>query len=168
LEIETPRTYQESVDLFRIGKGEVEANPDGIDFTGPMFDAMAMTGLFTREAAVDTTSPAYQGGIDAVMANCDTAMAYIWLTTKDNTRMDQLNAGRDWLRVNLAATKAGVGIQPMSQVLQEYPEMQAHYDRCHGLLAPGGGTIQMLGRLGYAPQVPPSPRWPLEKKIMKV
>ena len=31
IEIETPRTYKESVDLFRIGRAEVDANPDGID-----------------------------------------------------------------------------------------------------------------------------------------
>jgi hypothetical protein len=34
VEIETPHTYKESVDLFRIGRREVDANPDGIDFTG--------------------------------------------------------------------------------------------------------------------------------------
>ncbi len=168
IEIDTPRTYQESVDLFRIGKAEVEANPDGIDFTGTMFEAMRITGLFTRETAVDKNAPAYQGGIDAVMANCDTAMAYVWLVTETNSRIAQLNAGRDWLRVNLAATRAGVGIQPMSQALQEYPEMRDHYQRCHRLLDAKDGTVQMLGRLGFAPAVPPSPRWPLEAKIMKV
>jgi len=39
-EIETPRTYKESVDLFRIGKNEIEANPDGIDFSGRAFELM--------------------------------------------------------------------------------------------------------------------------------
>lgn len=33
------RTFQESIDLFRIGHREVDANPDGIDFTGPLFEA---------------------------------------------------------------------------------------------------------------------------------
>ncbi|OZA00436.1 MAG: twin-arginine translocation pathway signal protein, partial [Rhodobacterales bacterium 17-64-5] len=40
IEIETPRTYKESVDLFRIGRAEVDANPDGIDFTGPLFETL--------------------------------------------------------------------------------------------------------------------------------
>ena len=28
-----------------------------------------------------------------------------------------------------------------------------------------GGTVQMLGRLGYGPAVPPTPRWPMEAAI---
>lgn len=167
MEIRTPHTYKESVDLFRIGKAEVEADPDGIDFSGPLFDALAAVGYFTREVALDPKSSAFQQGFDALMANCDTAMGHIWLVTRSNTRIDQLNAGRDWLRVNLAATKEGVGTHPMSQALQEYPEMKALYDRCRKLLAPEGGTVQMLARLGYAPKVPPSPRWRLDAKIVK-
>ncbi|MDP6343809.1 MAG: twin-arginine translocation pathway signal protein [Alphaproteobacteria bacterium] len=167
IEIETPHTYRESVDLFRIGKAEIEANPDGIDFSGPMFEALGAVGYFTRQAALDPTSTAYRQGIDAVLAQCDTAMGHIWLVTRANTRLDQLNAGRDWLRINLAATRAGVGTQPLSQALQEYPEMRALYDRCHQLLAPNGGTVQMLARLGYAAPVPPSPRWRLATRIMK-
>jgi hypothetical protein len=59
-EIETPRTHQESVDLFRIGHAEVDANPDGIDFTGPMFEALRLTGQFNREVAADTSHFAYR------------------------------------------------------------------------------------------------------------
>ncbi|MGI9463258.1 MAG: Acg family FMN-binding oxidoreductase, partial [Aestuariivirgaceae bacterium] len=58
--------------------------------------------------------------------------------------------------------------QPMSQALQEYDEMKSHFSRVHKMLAPEGGTIQMLARLGYGVTVPPSPRWPLDAKIMKV
>lgn len=168
IEIRTPHTYKESVDLFRIGKAEVEANPDGIDFSGAVFDAMSAVGFFTREAALDRSSTAFQQGYDAVMATCDTAMGHVWLITKGNERQDQIRAGRDWLRVNLAATAEGLGTQPLSQALQEYPEMAAHYERVHALLAPEGGTLQMLARLGYGPEVAPSPRWRLEKRILKV
>ena len=56
IEIETPRTFKESVDLFRIGHREVNANPDGIDFSGPVFEAMHLTGTFTRESASDPSS----------------------------------------------------------------------------------------------------------------
>jgi hypothetical protein len=167
IEVKTPRTYQESVDLFRIGKAEVEKNPDGIDFSGPMFDTLGATGLFTRESALDTTTATYQQGMDAVMTPLATAMGYVWLVSRTNTRLDQLNAGRDWIRINLAATGKNVGLHPISQALQEYPEMKTQFDRCRKILAADGGTVQMLGRLGYAEAVPPSPRWPLESKIIK-
>lgn len=54
----------------------------------------------------------------------------------------------------------------MSQALQEYPEMRAHYDAIHALAAPDGGTVQMLGLLGHAPRTPRTPRWPLEAKLV--
>lgn len=167
IEVETPHTFKESVDLFRIGHAEIEANPDGIDFSGPLFEGMHLTGLFTREQTLDTSSSAYAQGMDAVLESADTAMAHIWLVTLGNTRIDQIHAGRDWLRINLATTAEGLGTQPMSQALQEYSEMAGLYEKTHAMLAPEGGTVQMLARLGYAAPVPPSPRWPLDAKIIR-
>ncbi|APX10872.1 Acg family FMN-binding oxidoreductase [Tateyamaria omphalii] len=166
IEIETPHTYKESVDLFRIGRREVDASPDGIDFTGPMFEAMALTGTFTREGALDRSSMAYTEGLKAVFANTDTAMGHLWQVTPTNTRADQIAAGRDWLRLNLAATKVGLGMQPLSQALQEYPEMSALYTEVHDRLAPEGGTVQMFARIGYGPDIAQSPRWDVESKIV--
>jgi len=166
LEIETPRVYRESVELFRIGRAEIEANPDGIVFSGPFFEAMALTGLFTRDTALDTNSFAYAQGVAAVLECCDSAMAHIWMVTPGNSRAEQIAAGRDWLRINLAATALGLGLQPLSQALQEYPEMQDLRARLHRSLAPEGGTIQMLGRLGYGPAVGPAPHWPLDSRII--
>ena len=54
----------------------------------------------------------------------------------------------------------------MSQGLQEFPEMSTIHAELHQMLAPDGGTVQMLGRLGYGPDVPQSPRWPLEAKLI--
>lgn len=166
IEIETPHTYKESVDLFRIGRAEVDANPDGIDFTGPVFEVLGATGMMTRESVLDTSSQAYKAGLDAVYANTDTAMGHVWLVTEGNSRPDQIATGADWLRVNLAVTAAGVAFQPLSQALQEYPEMAALYRDLHARLAPQGGTVQMLARIGHGPEVAPSPRWPLEAKIL--
>ncbi|HMO08144.1 MAG TPA: twin-arginine translocation pathway signal protein [Paracoccaceae bacterium] len=166
IELATPRTYRESVDLFRIGAREVDANPDGIDFTGPMFEALGSFGLFSREAALDRQGSAFKAGVDAVMANATTAMGFVWLTTSGNTRSEQLAAGADWLRVKLALTAAGIATQPMSQALQEFPEMAGPYAQAHRMLAPEGGVVQMLGRVGYGPRVGPSPRWPLETRLL--
>lgn len=166
IEVETPHTFQESVDLFRIGHREVDANPDGIDFSGPLFETLRLTGQFSRESAADPTSFAFRSGLDAVFANTDTAMGHVWLVTEDNNRETQIATGADWLRVNLAATALGLGFQPLSQALQEFPEMAGPYARVHERLAPDGGTVQMLARIGYGPAVGTSPRWPLESRIM--
>ena len=166
IEIDTPHTYRESVDLFRIGKREVTENPDGIDFTGPLFETMHLTGMFSREAALDKSSTTFKQGEAAVLANCETAMGHVWMVTEGNSREEQIAAGADWLRVNLAATSVGLGFQPLSQALQEYPEMEEIYAETHRRLAPEGGTVQMLARIGYGPEVPVSPRWPIEAKMV--
>jgi hypothetical protein len=166
IEVETPHTYKESVDLFRIGRAEVDANPDGIDFSGPMFETLALTGLMTREAALDTSSFVFTSGMAAVLENCDTAMGHVWLVTPGNTREEQIMAGRDWLRLNLAATALGLGVQPLSQALQEYPEMAGPYEDIHRRLAPEGGVVQMFARVGYGARPAPSPRWPVEAKVV--
>jgi hypothetical protein len=166
IEIETPRTYRESVDLFRVGAKAVDASPDGIDFTGAFFELLHVAGQMDREVLLDTTSTAYRAGLDAVFVNTDTAMGHLWQVTQGNTRADQIAAGLDWLRLHLAATRAGLAMQPLSQALQEYAEMAALYADVHARLARGGGTVQMLARIGYAADVAPSARWPLEAKLL--
>ena len=138
VELNTPRTYHESVELFRIGKREVNASPDGIDFSGPMWDALHMTGMFTREAAMDMQGQSFRSGLEMITGTARTGMAYCWLVTKGNTRAEQIAAGRDWVRLNLAATALGLGVQPMSQALQEFPEMAEPHAQAHERLAPAG------------------------------
>lgn len=166
IELKTPHTLQESVDLFRIGAKEINAQPDGIDFSGPFFELGNLSGVFTREKAATPGTTAYEGGFDYITQNTDSAMGMIWIVSPDNSRDSQIAAGRDWVRLNLATTALGLGTQPMSQPLQEYPEMAALYKTVHDRLAPDGGTVQMLARIGYGPQMPPSPRWNIDAKVL--
>ena len=165
VEYRTPSKLGESIDVMRFGKQAIEASPDGIDMGGAFLEGLMVAGLLTPEAMRDPESTSFAQGLTKFREVCYTSMAFVWLVTEGNTRIDQIEGGRAWSRVNLAATRAGLGVQPMSQALQEFPEMREQYDAAHALLAPDGGTVQMLGRLGYAAAVPPSPRWPLEAKI---
>jgi hypothetical protein len=162
----TPRTLKESIDLMRFGKSEIEANPDGIDLGGPFLEALMLAGVVGREAQLDTSSTGFREGLriyeDMLMAT----PAYVVVTTQGNARADQIAAGRRWLRLNLATTALGLALHPVSQALQEFPEMAPHYAEAHRRLARPGETVQMLGRLGYGPVVPRSPRWPLETRIV--
>ncbi len=166
LEMNTPRTLMESVRLMRIGKREIEALPDGIDLGGGFLEGLSLLGLMTRETLADPGSRAFAQGIEMFRDILGTAMGYIWLTSDGNSRLDQLDSGRDWLRLNLKATELGLGFHPISQALQEYPEMAELHDRLRRQLGTGKTqTVQMLGRLGYGPTVPASPRWPLETRV---
>lgn len=166
IEVETPRTHQESVDLMRLGRREIAANPDGIDLGGGMMEALIATRLVTRESLATPGTRAYQAGFDIYQPMIEATPAAVWLTSQGNRRKDQINAGRAWLRLNLKTTKAGLARHPVSQALQEYPEMAEQYGRAHRLLASPGETVQMLGRLGYAAPVPQTPRWGLDDKLV--
>ncbi|MEM1301798.1 MAG: twin-arginine translocation pathway signal protein [Pseudomonadota bacterium] len=166
IELVTPRTFKESVDVMRIGARATDRTPDGIDLNGPMIEFARLAGQMTPDKLMDPTTMSFQQGMEAVLANTDSAMAYVWITTRANTRADQIRTGANWVRVNLAATAQGLGLQPLSQLLQEYPEMADLYAQTHERLAPNGGTVQMLCRLGYGPDVPASPRWPIDAKVL--
>jgi hypothetical protein len=167
IEMITPRTMQESIDLMRIGKKAINENPDGIDLGGPMLEGMNKLGLLTHESLADPSSTAFKQGLDIYEAMLMSAMGYAWVITDGNGRLDQLAAGRAWIRTNLQATGLGLAIHPLSQALQEYPEMADLYREIHQTLgANGNQTVQMFGRLGYGPPVPPSPRWTVETKLI--
>ncbi|SEN48166.1 Acg family FMN-binding oxidoreductase [Palleronia pelagia] len=165
-EAATDDAWQESVDLLRIGKAQINANPDGIDLGGPMMDSLHALGLLTREGAGDRNDPNVRAAIDETTQAIAGAPAFVVMTTQTNTRRDQIETGRRWMRLNLASTGAGLGLRPVSQALQEYPEMAEIHADIHAREAPGGGTVQMLGLLGYGPLTPRTPRWPLEAKLI--
>lgn len=164
-EVTTPAAWKESVDLLRIGKAEIDSNPDGIDVGGPTIEAMALFGLVTRAAALDIDDPNARVPIEATANAILSAPAQTLIVTPGNSREDQIAVGRAWLRLNLAATGAGLALRPVSQALQEYPEMKPHYDAIHARFAPAGATVQMLGLLGYGARTPRTPRWPLESRM---
>lgn len=165
-EAETPAAYRESVDLMRLGRAEIEASPDGIDLGGPFLESLMLARLLTREAQLDPTSTAYRTGIDIYREMLAATPAYVYITSPGNTRADQIGAGRRWLVLNLTTTALGLSLHPVSQCLQEYPEMAPHFATAHGLLGKPGETVQMLGRLGYGPRTTRSPRWPLETRML--
>lgn len=165
-EINDPAAFGESVDLMRIGRAEIEANPDGISIGGPFLEALGILGVVSREAMADPNSSSFQIGLDMADEQAQTAMGFVWISTLGNTRSHQIAAGRAYLRQALGVTSLGLSMQPMSQALQEYPAMAGHFERVHGLLAKTAGErVQMLARIGYADMVPPSPRWALSTRI---
>ncbi|HBM81065.1 MAG: hypothetical protein QME45_06505 [Clostridiales bacterium] len=70
------------------------------------------------------------------------------IVTKDNTRLSQVKSGMLYSMLILEAQRQGFVMQPLSQVLEEYPEMKKLYSGIHRDYAPEGETIQMLIRLG--------------------
>lgn len=168
-EMRTPHTLRESIDVLRVGADEIDANPDGISLRGPLFEALSLLGADkVRAEAMDTQSATTTRQLARYRQIFTQTPSFVWLTGTGNSRAHQLAAGRSYLRLNLLATKLGLGLHPVSQALQEYPEMAPVFAEARRLCRVGAGdTLQMLARLGYAGPVAPTPRWPLEAKLIR-
>ena len=167
IELETERTWLESVKLMRIGRSEIEANPDGIAIGGPFLEALSWAAQLSRVQIARKGTTAYNSGIDRYRSIMSTSMAFGWIVTDGNARHDQLAAGKAYVRMNLEATRLGLGLHPVSQALQEFPEMTAMLANLGTTLGVRQGQrVQMLTRLGYAVVPGQTPRWPLESRLM--
>jgi hypothetical protein len=169
IELVTPRTVMESMKVLRVGPREIAQHRDGISLNDPMVRALAAVGLFDRSQAPAPDDAATTTQIKDFNSRIDTTPAFFWLVTEGNDREMQINAGRAYARAQLAATAAGLSMQPLSQALQEYPEQTVPYTEIHQMLdAPAPRfTVQMWARLGYAPAIEPAPRRGLEAHILK-
>lgn len=166
-EMTTQDKLMESVRLMRIGHDEIDANPDGIPLSGLMIEATATLGLTSHASLADQKSRASKIGLDGLKKIYGSVPAAMWIVTPGNSRAEQIEAGRLYARANLRATSLGLAMHPMSQALQEYSEMAPLFVAARQLLGVGDGAcLQMLARLGHAPDVTPAPRWPVERHIV--
>lgn len=167
IELATDLTRRESVDLMRIGNREVVENPDGIDMGGIQMGLFKMTGIVNRKDLDTPGSMAYNEGLKMYDPIIHSAQGFVWVKAEENTRFGQLEAGQAWVRMNLAAQQNGVCIHPLSQILQEFPEMAEPYEAIRSELGvQANGVIHMLGRVGYTKFPAASPRWPIESKLI--
>lgn len=169
IELETPRTIMESFRVLRVGPREIAEHRDGLSANGPMLRALTALGLFDRTQAPAPDSSAIRSQVSEFNEKLQATPAFFWLVTQGNDRRTQVAAGRAYARAQLAATAHGLAMHPLSQALQEYPEQARPYAEIHRLLeAPQPAhTVQMWARLGYGPEVGPSPRRGLDAHVMQ-
>ena len=160
IELTVPRTIMESFDVLRVGASEIAAHRDGLSLTSPMVVAMERLGLFDRTRAPAPDDYATTSQIKDCDAKLASTPGFLWMVTPGNDRATQINAGRAYVRLQLAATGQGLAMQPLSQALQEYAEQKQPYADIHALVGAKttGDTVQMWARVGYAPMVEPAPR----------
>lgn len=163
IELATPETMMESVRLIRIGGPEIDQHRDGISISDPMLVTLAGVGLFDRSKPPAPGSTAMTTQIKDFDTITASTPAYLWIVTQGNQRGQQVEAGRAYVRANLAATGLGLSMQPNEQSLQEFPQVAREYQDIHRHLAPTPGhTVQMLARLGRRPAgseaLAPAPR----------
>ena len=107
-----------------------------------------LQGLITIVPSVNDDAAGAKNQISLTNAGVAHTAAYGLISTAANSRTEQVQAGLLYAQFCLRARTLGLVMQPLSQVLQEYPTMAVPYQRIKAEYAPGGETIQMLVRIG--------------------
>ena len=151
IECVTPATWLESARLMRIGPQAIAAHRDGISLNSPVVRVMHTLGVFDPMDVPQRGQASLQRLMDR-WAPFDTGSGYLWLGSPGNDRAMQIAAGRAYVRMHLQATARGVDMHPLSQALQEFPEMRAPRAAIHRAvgLDPAVATLQMLARVGWS------------------
>ena len=114
------------------------------------FTKYLLQGLITLIPSFNDDAAGAKRSIASTTAAVAATQAYAMISTAGNSRREQVDAGILYARFSLRARTLGLVMQPLSQVLQEYPSMSTPYGAIHEQFAPKGETIQMLVRVGTA------------------
>lgn len=155
VESRTYSTYEESRIWFRENDDRIAQERDGINLpaggtTGisKWFIEKVISGLDPKTWHSPSSIEKHLSGYKKKI---NSTSALVQLITPTNAQAAWLQAGIDYVRFQLAAAQAGYYLHPLSQVLQEYKEMETlrtRYEVLCGIAAPE--KMQMVVRIGKA------------------
>ncbi|BBB27439.1 Acg family FMN-binding oxidoreductase [Amphritea japonica] len=153
----------ETIAMFRFNEDEVKQHRDGFSVAQAGLSGLKKVFvenfILSRESTEKDPTSFGEQAVTMTQKAAESTATFAWITTTGNSRLDQVIVGREYCRINLKTTAMGLAQHPMSQVLQEYPEMlplQARFKETFGI--DKGDTVQMLFRLGRAEATPHGPR----------
>jgi hypothetical protein len=155
VEANVSRIARETSVLFRPNEYEKNKYRYGFSLEGQgssplaIFLVQSLISLFPGMNDEKATSDTF---LSSTRISVDNTPAYLLIITRGNSRAGQVKTGMLYSRFQLTAQTMGFAVQPLSQALEEYPEMKALYDKIHKEYAVPGQTIQMLARVGKPTQ----------------
>lgn len=156
------RVMQETDTIFRANEYQKNKYRYGFSVEGQGTSGImqhVLQGLVTVLPSLNSGKAASDMFIQSTRTSVVNTPAYAMIITNDNNRSSQVESGMLYSRLILTAHRLGLVMQPLSQVLEEYPEMKEPYTSIHRDYASNGATIQMLVRLGKpTKEVPQSMR----------
>jgi hypothetical protein len=168
IEVQTRLLFDETLRWFRFSEREIARKGDGLHLDTSGLHGLQLT--LGRWSLTPRTwhrfynrLPYLKSFVNAVRST----RALLTLTTPTNTMLDWIVAGRAYMRAQLAADAYGLRFQPISQVLQEYPQMDTlrdEFNKLMGVYEPS--KIQMLVRVGRTRQPGLSPRRDLSANFL--
>jgi len=145
------RIMEESNAIFRANEYQKNKHRYGYSVEGQGttgFMKNIMQGIVTLFPSMNTGEAASQNFINSTKTSVDNTPAYVMIVTTGNSRIEQVESGMLYSKLVLTGHTLGLAMQPLSQVLEEYPEMIVPYTEFKEAYSPDGGTVQMLVRVG--------------------
>lgn len=169
VEVEDHDLYDETRIWFRFSQREIAEKGDGLHA-----DTSGLSGLslpLGRRLINDRNwhRPYNRGPyLKGFRRSLSTTTDVLTLTTAINTMRDWITTGRSYVRAQLSAGSLGIRFHPISQVLQEYPQMEqlrTRMEQLRGVESPA--KLQMLVRVGQTKPPALSPRRDLHAIIQQ-
>jgi len=153
----------ETIKMFRFSKEEINQHKDGFGLAQSGVSGVKkfiLENIFLSRTSAEKDPISFgKEAISMTQNQVDSTTTFGWLSTTNNNRLDQVKIGRVYERINLLASSLGLVIHPMSQVLQEYSDMNdLQKEFLDYLKVPEQHTVQMFFRIGTAAKVEHSPR----------
>lgn len=171
IEANIHRMNEESAKVFRVNEYEKNKYRYGYSFEGQNitgFKKYLMQGIITLIPSINNEEASSDIYINSTKAAVENTSSYGMVITKNNSRIGQVKSGMVYSSLVLNAHALGLVMQPLSQVLEEYPEMKDQYENFHKDYANKGDTIQMFFRIGKPTrEVPKSMRRDVMDFIIK-
>jgi hypothetical protein len=163
IEIFLRRTNEENRIWFRTNDSEIYSKKDGLSLRGNGMDGLSyflISKFFVSTKPEDWHSEFTSNtAIDSFKKQVESSKAFVYLQTSQNKMKDWVLAGERYAELNLMSNANHFSIHPMSQILQEYPEMENLKLEFEKLLeVPQKSKIQMFGRIGKSDYAFYSPR----------
>ena len=169
IEAGVSRVMEESNAIFRSNEYQKNEYRWGYSVEGQGtsgFMRNFLQGVVTLVPSLNTGKAASRNFLSYTRTSVDNTPAYAMIVSSGNSRLAQVESGMLYSKLVLTGHTLGLAMQPLSQVLEEYPEMKSPYTEFQQAYAPNGGTVQMLFRVGVPTQsVPLSMRRDAESLI---
>jgi hypothetical protein len=160
VEVRDHDTFEETNQWFRFSDAEIAARGDGLNaYTA------GVTGL-PLQALRTITRPGNwhmrfnrAGYLNAFAKAARSTQGLFTLVTPTNTMADWITTGRSYLRAQLTAAGYDLRFHPLSQTLQEFPQMDRLREQMNAVVnVTPPAKLQMLVRVGHTQPPALSPR----------
>ncbi len=151
IEAGVERIGKETQALFRQNEYAKNKYRYGFSLEGQGFTGMniaILEALLTLFPSMNNRQTSNESFLSGTRTALDHTPAFMMMMSPGNSRTMQVRMGMLYSYFQLTCQSRGYYLQPMSQALEEYPEMKAVYAKIHAEYALPGETIQMLARVG--------------------